>query len=206
MASSRIKLIWLFCLLLIPLIGSNGSAESLYDPKGVNLFTDLKAQAIGDIVFILVEERTTTSSEAKTDGKKEIGIKGGLKVTGFFEDLLGFPNVIEPVEDIDIDPSEEFKSSGKTTSKGTFTSRITATVIEILPNGNFVIEGNRAITINDDTETMTVIGTIRPWDIGSDNTIRSQLIADVEISYTGRGQVGDRQKAGLFTQLFNFLF
>ena len=94
---TKVKPFWLLSILLILIIGSSGNAESLYDPKGASLFTDLKAQAIGDIVFILIEERTTTSSEAETDASKEIDIQGGLKVTGFFEDLLGFPNEIEPI-------------------------------------------------------------------------------------------------------------
>ncbi len=204
MLKKRIWIVILAAFILMP--GASGNAESLFDPKGVNLFTDLRAQTIGDIVFIVVSEAVSTSSEAKTDGSKEVAFKGGAKVEGFFEDLLGFPAVIEPLKSMSIDPSEEFKASGKTSSKGSFITRITATVVDVLPNGYFVIEGKRAITINDDSETMVLCGTIRPTDISADNTISSQMMADVEISYTGRGQIAERQKAGLFTELFNFLF
>ncbi len=206
MATRNTRIIFLLYILFILTLGTSGSAESLFDPAGVNLFTDLKAQTIGDILFILVNERTTTSSEASTDGSKAIGLQGGAKVTGFFEDLLGFPAVIEPLESMNINPSEDFKASGNTSAKGSFTTTITATVVDILPNGNFVIEGKRAITINDDTEQMVLRGTIRPVDISAANTVSSQQMADIEISYTGRGQLAERQKAGLFTQLFNFLF
>jgi flagellar L-ring protein precursor FlgH len=206
MALRKTKMIWPGLVIFILLLGTSGYAESLFDPGGVDLFTDLRARTIGDIVFILVNERTTTSSEAATDGSKEVGFKGGVKVEGFFDALLDFPSVIEPLKNLDIDPSEEFKASGKTTSRGSFTTRITATVVDILPNGNFVIEGKRSITINDDTETMILRGTIRPTDISSDNTIDSQSIADAEITYTGRGQIAERQKGGLLTELFNFLF
>ncbi len=202
----RVKLILLLTSVFVLMPGTPGRSESLYDPGGADIFTDLKAHQIGDIVFIVVEEKTTSTSEAQTDGGKEINMQGGAKVTGFFEDLLGFPAVIEPLESMNINPSEEFKASGATSTKGTFTSRITATVIDILPNGNLVIEGKRAITINDDTETMTIIGTIRPCDVDAENSIVSQMLADVEISYTGRGQIAERQKAGLLTQLFNFIF
>lgn len=192
----------------IPILmcGSSGNAESLFDARGVNLFTDLRAQVIGDIVFIAVNERTNASSSASTDGSKEIGLSGGLKVEGFFESLLGFPSVIEPLKNLDIDPSEEFKASGKTSNQGSFTTTITATVVDILPNGNFVIEGKRSITINDDTEEMVLRGTIRPTDISANNTISSLMMADVEMTYTGRGQMAERHKSGLFTELFNFLF
>jgi flagellar L-ring protein precursor FlgH len=206
MAYVKPKLILLMCSMLLMILGTSASGESLYDPSGANLFADLKAQTIGDILFILVEENTTSTSEAKTDGSKGINMQGGAKVTGFFETLLGLPEVIEPLESLNVNPQEEFKASGATSTKGTFKSRITATVIDILPNGNMVIEGKRTIKINDDTESMVIIGTIRPWDIGADNTIRSQMIADVEISYTGRGQIAERQKAGLLTKLFNFIF
>jgi len=206
MIAAKTKLIVLLSLLFTLCLAASVNADSLYDPKGVSIFVDLKARAIGDIVFITIQETTTSTSEAKTDGSKQIDIKGGAKVTGFFEDLLGFPGVIEPLESMTINPNESSKSSGSTSNKGSISTRITATVIDVLPNGNLVIEGKRAITINADTETMKIVGTIRPSDIAADNTIRSQLIADTEISYTGRGQLAERQKAGLFTKLFNFLF
>jgi flagellar L-ring protein precursor FlgH len=206
MASTGMKLLFMIWVVLILMFGTSGSAESLFDPAGADLFTDLRARNIGDIVFIVVSEQTTSSSEAKTDGSKEVEIKGGLRVEGFFDELFGFPAAIEPIKALDIDPEEEFKASGKTSNRGTFTTRITATVIDILPNGNFVIEGKRSITINEDTEAMILRGTIRPTDISAANTISSQLLADVDIIYTGRGQIADRQKGGLFTELFNFLF
>ena len=192
--------------ILVLILAGAVYADSLFDPAGVTLFTDFRAANIGDILFILIEERTITTSEAKTNAKKEIEITGGTKVTGFFEDLLGFPNVIEPLEEIDIDPSEEFKALGKTSNKGVFTAQITATVIEILPNGNFVIEGKRSIAVNDDTEELTITGTIRAVDIDANNAISSRLMADVSLGYTGRGDIAARQKAGIFTQLFNFIF
>ena len=88
MTAMKTKLIFLLCLVSILWIVASASAESLYDPRGVSIFTDLKARAIGDIVFIVVQETTTSTSEAKTDGSKQIDIKGGAQVKGFFEDLL----------------------------------------------------------------------------------------------------------------------
>jgi len=83
---------------------------------------------------------------------------------------------------------------------------ITVTIEEVLDNGNFKIAGNKNIKINDETQKIKLTGIIRPSDIKADNTIESQLVAEPEIEYEGKGIVGDKQDRGIISRVFNFIF
>jgi len=83
---------------------------------------------------------------------------------------------------------------------------MTAKVVEVLPNGNLVIEGRQTIVINGEEQVIVVSGIVRPQDIEPDNTVLSTYIADATIVYNGTGPIGDAQEPGLLTRLLNWLF
>lgn len=87
-----------------------------------------------------------------------------------------------------------------------FVSKIQAEVVEILPNGNLVLEAKKAIKINDEEESMVVKGIVSQEDIGLDNTVRSEKVASVEIKFSSKGTVGDNQKRGWLTKLLNSIW
>ena len=83
---------------------------------------------------------------------------------------------------------------------------ITATVLEILPNGNLLIEGSRAIAVNKETQIMRVRGVARPKDISANNSIDSKLLADAQIKFDGKGSVSRANRQGIMTKLFDSVF
>ena len=74
---------------------------------------------------------------------------------------------------------------------GEFTARITAIVMDVLPNGNLVIKGRREIKVDSETKVIEFSGVVRRYDVRADNTILSELVADARVSYTGEGQLTD---------------
>jgi len=193
----------LLLLVIIPSV----SAESLFDPRGASLFKDHRARLVGDTVTIIVAESTTAQNEGKSEFEKKIGMSGGLRVEGFLDYLFpGWFEPMEPIKKIDIDPAEKFGGSGKTSEGNKFTTRITATVTEVLPNGNLVLEGSRKIKVNEENQELVFKGVVRPEDITPLNTVNSTQVADVEIFYKGKGPVSQRNKPGLITKIFNWIF
>ncbi|HYE78522.1 MAG TPA: flagellar basal body L-ring protein FlgH [bacterium] len=199
-----LKVLPLLCALLIAPAPA-AMAENLFDPRGADLFTDLKARHVGDILTVLINESTRARRGARTEAEKSPEYSGGLNVTGFFDVILDLPK-IEPLESLDIDPKEEFESEASTEASGSFTGKMTVMVVEVLPNGNLVIEGRRAIQVNKEEEFLILKGIVRPYDISTDNMVLSSEIADSTIEYTGKGTVSSRQKDGLLSKLFNWLF
>lgn len=83
---------------------------------------------------------------------------------------------------------------------------MTVSVIHIRENGDLVIEGTRAVTINDEQELLFLSGVVRSRDISQDNTIYSYQIADAQISTKSRGAITDGHRPGIFTRFLNWLF
>jgi len=92
--------------------------------------------------------------------------------------------------------SSSFDGSGSTMRRENLTATISTRVIEVLPNGNFLIQGRRNVRVNNEDQIILLEGTIRPRDISSDNTVNSSYIADARITYAGKGIISDRQQPG----------
>ena len=79
-------------------------------------------------------------------------------------------------------------------------------IVEVKPNGNMVLEGERNVLANHETQILKVRGMIRPDDVGPDNSVQSTYLADAKIEYTGKGALGERQKPGILSRIFRQLF
>jgi flagellar L-ring protein precursor FlgH len=192
--SYKVKAISIVALILIILLPGQVSATSLWSGKP-SMFVDQKAKNVGDLVTLIIVETAQASQSAKTssvaDSQVAVGPGGGI---------------ISFIPEISLGGGDEYAAGGTVVRKGNLTARMTTKVIEILPNGNIVIEGVQTIKINDEDQIIKVKGTIRPKDIASDNTVLSTFLADAEISYIGAGPINADQKPGLLTRIFNWLF
>ncbi len=167
--------------------------------QGQSLFADIKAHQVGDILTVLIVEQNRASNqvETKTEKSTEISTSGGPGIGSLdFIPLFGGS----------ADNSNTFDGKGENLRTGSIRAKITVTVTEIRPNGDLVIEGSRVIGINGDEETIYVSGVVRPRDVTAENTVDSYMIADAEISYTGKGNASTGSRPGFFTRLLNWIF
>lgn len=172
-----------------------------------SLFYDTRAKGIGDIVTIKVSESSKGTKSAKTDTSRDSSTSAGI--TDFFgapldfglNKLYGSRGGFSPT--VGADSSSSFKGDGSTSRSSLLEADITARISELLPNGNFLIEGRREIVVNDEEQIMVLRGVIRPEDISSSNVIYSTYIADARIEYTGEGILADRQSPGWFTRILD---
>ena len=169
------------------------------------LFSDDKAKRVGDIITVTINETATSPQSATTDTEKStsldmqannvLGLPSNLGVQNFLGMGTGFdPRVSASVNNTN-------QGSGSVTRNGTLTGTISALITEILPSGNFKIEGRRSVTVNHEEQIMVLRGVIRPQDINFDNTIASISIADASISLTGEGVVADEQRKGWLAKI-----
>ena len=79
-------------------------------------------------------------------------------------------------------------------------------VVEVLPNDNMIVEGTQSIWQNRDEHKITLRGIIRRDDVLMDNTVPSYKVADATIKFDGKGPLNAKQRQGILTQIFNFLF
>ncbi len=192
------------CLVIVLLISSTCYADSLwrkeYHSRG-SLYTDDKACAIGDIVTIIVSETTSAKTTSKTTTNKDVSNTGSI--TSWFYPSNP-PEYIEKDNEMpswEYSMNKDFTGGGEVSEGGSFTAKITARVIDVLPNGNLLIQGSREVSVASEKKKIILSGIVRRSDILADNTIQSNLIADAKIYYEGNGALTDNQKRGFFTWL-----
>ena len=98
--------------------------------------------------------------------------------------------------------ANNFSSKGDAANNNTFTGSMTATVIEVFPNGNLLVSGEKQVAIGHEQEYVRVSGVVNPSFIDTANTISSSKIADARIEYKSAGQISDSMVMGWLARFF----
>lgn len=172
-------------------------SASLWPEGAKGFFKDHRAAQVGDIITVLINVKDGATISNKSNHKREHteSIKlpqiAGLDV----KKLLNKDANKDPLVDAQSKP--EFKGSGDITRSEFITLNVAAVVTQTLPNGNLVIRGSQEILVNTEVRVLNVTGIIRRGDIGADNTIRHDRIAEARIYYSGRGDISRSQRGRL---------
>ena len=163
-----------------------------------SLYTDLKAVNVGDVVTIIILEKTMASNSSGLDTEKESRFFTEGSGTG----PMDFVNPFSLSANI----GREHEGRGSTERAGSIVGKMAATVVSVTPNGNLEIEGKREIVVNDEREILTITGTVRPQDISTDNIVYSTEIANTQIEYRGKGLVTSGSKPGIISRIVSLFF
>ena len=162
------------------------------------LFEDNRARFVGDILTININE-TLTASQAKQSSASKTGsvTMANPQVKLPIGGSLG-ANIISASGS----SSNTFDGKGSTNSTNAFSGTITVTVMDVLPNGNLVVSGEKQIGNNRQVETVKFSGVVNPINIVNGNTVSSTQIADARIELRGQGQVDEAQAMGWLARFF----
>jgi flagellar L-ring protein FlgH len=164
-------------------VQTQGRRGSIYDPEQgpFGLVANKVGSRVGDLVTIVINESQDVKSEESSDLSKQTNLT--YKLNNF--DLK--PNAFNPLPQVDAESDDGLKGTANYKKKGTFTARVTAVVVDVLPNGNLVVNGRREIRIDKETKLIEFSGIMRRYDIGADNSIASELVANAKVCYVGSG-------------------
>jgi len=178
---------------------------SLWEPDNGRafMFEDRRASRIGDIVIVQIVEQHSGSKKANTKADRTANLNAG--VSGGLFGINALAQKFAQYFSVDAETSNAFEGDGSTSREDNLRGTIAAQVVEVFPNGDLRIKGKREVTVNSETQTMTIKGIVRRIDLDTANTVLSSAVADADISYTGLGVVDDVQRPGWFTRLFNWL-
>jgi len=160
----------------------------------LTLFKDKRAFREGDILTVALDEKTYSSKRADTKANKEQDLSIGAQASTGDSNYSGAG---------DASMGRGFKGSGSSTQQNQLSGSITVTVAKVLPNGALLIRGEKWLRLNQGDEYLRLLGLIRTDDIGNDNTISSQRIADARIIYGGQGAIADSNAMGWASRYFN---
>lgn len=167
------------------------------------MFEDLRASRVGDIVIVQIVEQHSGSKSANTQADRESTYDGSLG--GSFLGLNDLASALVDGVELNASSENEFEGTGSTSREDSLTGTIAARVVEVLPNGDMRIKGNREVTVNSEKQTMTISGIVRRIDLDTTNTVLSSSIAEAKIEYTGLGVVDDVQRPGWGTRIMDWI-
>jgi flagellar L-ring protein FlgH len=176
------------------------------DDAAFNLFDDVRAHRIGDIVTINIVENSSASKQASSDMTRDSNLGAGLTALFGYETSLGFNDSFTPESALDVQYRSKYKGKAKTDRSDKMAAQISARVIQILPNGNLVIRGSREVTVNYEKQFIILQGVVRPEDIAQDNTVLSSYIADARIDYRGEGDMNRQLRKGWGTRFIDTIW
>jgi flagellar L-ring protein precursor FlgH len=170
----------------------------------VNLALDPKARQLNDLVTIRVIESINAAGTADSSLDKNSKAKAG--VSQLFGAESQFPSWLDGANLVGAAADTQFKGAGSTTRSGQLTAMVTARVVEVLANGDLVLEGAREIQINGDRQVIVLTGVVRTADIDRSNVVSSAKIGQLRISYFGRGLIRDNLQPGWLIRVLNKIF
>ena len=198
------------CLLLLAIFTLPRFEAQASEPRekwalAGRLYADPKARRIGDLLTVLIVESSSSSREASTKTAKKTSTSGEFSFSHPNIDNApsSWTNISLPKWGLDA--QRGFEGGGEMRNEEKITTTISARVMEVLPNGNLLIEGQRALSVMGEDMQYILTGTVRPNDISRDNTIRSTAIADLSVQYTSTGPITKTQKKGIFDTLVDFI-
>ncbi len=174
------------------------NSGSIFQPaRGLALFEDRRARNVGDVLTVnLVENTTATRDSATTEDRK-----ASATISVPTPKLFGkSPNIGTTAWSPDSSSTQDFK--GNDSNSHTFKGAITVTVIEVLPNGNLRVSGEKQVGINNDTEYIRLTGVVAPNLISGTNTINSTQLADVQLESKNTQGLDQAQVASMFARFF----
>ena len=181
-------------VIILFILASSANAASLWNDNR-NWFADARPGRVGDIITVIVNEKTDAKDEATTDLTKAAthSVSDGSGMLGFIRSLA-------------VDSQHSTQGDGSIERKHHATATLACLVTEVLPNGNLVIEGTRDIRTSQEVLQFQLTGVIRPQDVTSENQISSQLVANAEIAVKGKGIISRTQKPGIVSQILLAVF
>jgi flagellar L-ring protein precursor FlgH len=147
---------------------------------------DLRASQIDDVLTIVVAEQASAVTTGATKTQRSGSVKNSVSA------LAGLTTAAGPWANLaGLSGNTQLAGQGTTSRVTTLSTTLTARVTHVLPNGGLVLEAAKDIQINSEHQTITVRGVVRPADIDSKNSVRSDRLAQLEVRVNGKGVVGD---------------
>lgn len=194
------------------------SADSLWlrmENSEASQFSDIQASRVGDIITVINSEKVTATATASNTSKRDTTIQNAVNQFLFASSNFGKRKGSLPATDI---TTAQSVSADGTLSSGfeLSDSKVSVLVVDVLPNGNLVIEGRKITSVSGETQYGILRGIVRPIDMGRTtaggidrnllNSVYSQYIANAQIEFIPEGSLTQNQKDGWLTRAARYVW
>lgn len=160
------------------------------------LFEDRRARYVGDTLTINIAEATNASTKSSSSASRASSINASVS------NVVGLPGKGLQGLAVTASDSNTLDGKGASAANNVFTGSITATVVEVLPNGNLLVSGEKQVAIGQGQEFVRLSGIVNPSFISSANAVSSSQVADARIEYKESGYISEAQAMGWLARFF----
>ncbi|MBV2263674.1 MAG: flagellar basal body L-ring protein FlgH [Thauera sp.] len=160
------------------------------------LFEDRRARRIGDTITINLVERNTAQKSANANATRNGNMTAGIGPINRLP-LTGLNGL-----ELAAEAESDFNGKGAAAANNVFNGTITVTVIDVYPNGNLLVSGEKMVAINQGNEFIRFSGVINPNNVTTANTVQSTQVADARIEYRGSGFIDESNTMGWLQRFF----
>lgn len=179
-------------------------AQSLWrDEVSKPMYADKRAAGVGDILTIIVQENTATTKDSKTATAKQSGMDASLAAFFYSPAASSLLTKGGTLPALKYGLKNDFTGGGTVNNSEKILARAAVTVIDVLPNRNLVVEGQRETAFGGEQQTVILRGVVRPEDVLANNTVYSYNVAEARVQIISKGTLNDSQKKGWFTRIWD---
>lgn len=182
-------------------------ANSLWNGAQKGFFKDQRASTVGDILTVTIDINDKGELKNETTRDRQSGENLAIpKLFGVETDFAQvLPESVDPTNLAQASSTSSHKGTGEVKREEKIEMKLAATITQVLPNGNFVVSGTQEVRVNFENRILKLAGVIRPEDIGVDNSIPYEKVAEARIAYGGKGQITDVQQPRYGQQVYDVL-
>ncbi|MET2830494.1 flagellar basal body L-ring protein FlgH [Mesorhizobium shangrilense] len=171
---------------------------SLWDDRQSRLFTDPRALSQGDILTVKIKINDRANFKNQNDRSRTADRKLGFDISAQWDKASTAGKGSGA-----LNSATDTTANGEIKRSETLELNVAAIVTDVLPNGNLMIRGSQEVRVNAELRVLTIAGLVRPADIGAENTIPYERIAEARISYGGRGRITEVQQPAYGQQILD---
>jgi flagellar L-ring protein precursor FlgH len=190
-----------FLIALLSCCGITAQNPYVRNNARIGTTADLRARSIGDILTITIDEKHTVKNDDKVERKQDSSLKAKLDTFTLSDSTFSTGSLPH----VEVSKKQDFTGEAKQDLGSEVRASIAVVVIDVQPNGNLVVAGQRTVTVNDEVKTLKVSGLVRQIDVTSQNTVGSALVADARVAIQGEGANTRTTTKGPIGQLFDTL-
>jgi flagellar L-ring protein FlgH len=194
------------CVVACATQGTLSSAQSLWHANtSLAMYADKRAARVGDLITIVVQENTTATKDNKTSTSKKASMDAAITAFLYSPAASGLLTKGGTLPALKYNSGNTFDGGGTINNSEQIVAQVTVRVIDVLPNGNMLIEGTRETAFSGEKQNVVLHGIVRPDDVTANNTVFSYNVADAKIQIVSKGTIADSQRKGWFTKIWDKL-
>ena len=168
-----------------PIVAKTPGSLWLDTGRLASVASDYKAMHAGDLITIVVSQNITANNAGSVSSQRNLSASSGISALPGQLKTTGVENLFSPTS------AYSLAGKGQAATTSSLTTNLAGRVVAVLPSGALVIEAERQLTMNNETQTLLLRGMVRPGDIAPNNSIASDAIANLELELKGKGVISE---------------